>query len=150
MLGNIRRSAERKLTDLLATADIKVDGDRPWDIQVTNRNLFERVFSAGSLGLGEAYMDGWWNCIALDQFFFKLLHNGIEEKFRNSLPVLFNALKSLIFNRQNKRKAFEVGEQHYDAGNDLFEKMLDSRMTYSCGYWREADNLESAQEAKLK
>jgi len=150
MLGNIRRSAERKLTDLLATADIKVDGDRPWDIQVTNRNLFERVFSAGSLGLGEAYMDGWWNCIALDQFFFKLLHNGIEEKFRNSLPVLFNALKSLIFNRQNKRKAFEVGEQHYDAGNDLFEKMLDSRMTYSCGYWREADNLESAQEAKLE
>ena len=73
MLAYIRKSAELQMTDLLTTADIQVNGDRPWDIQVKNRDFFDRVSSSGSLGLGEAYMDGWWECESLDQFFFKLL-----------------------------------------------------------------------------
>ncbi len=150
MFGYIRKSAEQQITDLLNTADIRVDGDRPWDIQVINSDLFDRISSFGSLGLGETYMDGWWECEALDQFFFRILHHEIDQKFRTCPPVVVNAIRSRIFNRQNKRKAFEVGERHYDAGNDLFELMLDPSMAYSCGYWKGADNLQQAQEAKLE
>ena len=50
---------------------------------------------------------------------------------------------------QSKRRAFEVGEKHYDTGNDLFEAMLDKEMNYTCGYWHESDNLDDAQRAKL-
>jgi hypothetical protein len=76
------------MTDVLATADIQVNGDRPWDIQVKNRDLFDRASSSGSLGFGEAYMDGWWECESLDQFFFKLLHQGIDRKFRTNPPAI--------------------------------------------------------------
>jgi cyclopropane-fatty-acyl-phospholipid synthase len=95
-------------------------------------------------------MDGWWECDALDQFFFKLLHHRIEQKFRTSPPMLTNAVKAMLFNRQSRRKAYEVGEKHYDAGNDLFELMLDPHMAYSCGFWQNATDLRQAQEAKLE
>ena len=36
-------------------------------------------------------------------------------------------------------RSFEVGERHYDLGNDLYRAMLGKRMVYSCGYWREAE-----------
>jgi cyclopropane-fatty-acyl-phospholipid synthase len=150
MLAYIRKSAERQMTDLLATADIEINGNRPWDIQIKNKELFNRVSVTGSLGLGEAYMDGWWECQALDQLFFKLLSYGIERKFRTRPPVMTNAIRAAIFNCQSRRKAFEVGKRHYDAGNDLFEKMLDPHMVYSCGYWKDAENLIQAQENKME
>ncbi|MFN2355439.1 MAG: class I SAM-dependent methyltransferase [Desulfopila sp.] len=146
----IGKLAERRLTELLATADIQVNGQRPWDIHIKNSALFDRVAASGSLGLGEGYMDSWWECEALDQFIFKLLHHGIDKKFRSCFPVVANAVKAMIFNRQSRRKAFEVGEKHYDAGNDLFEKMLDPHMAYSCAYWNGAEDLHQAQEAKLE
>lgn len=150
MFGRIKDSAERYLTELLAAADINTDGNRPWDIQVKKRTFFDRVCTDGSLGLGESYMDGWWECRALDQFIFKLLQHRIDERVRNSPVIVANALKATLLNRQNRRKAYEVGERHYDAGNELFVHMLDSRMTYSCGYWGEAQDLEKAQENKLE
>ncbi len=150
MLAFIGKSAEHHMTDLLATADIQVNGARPWDIHIKNSGLFDRVAASGSLGLGEAYMDGWWECEALDQFMFKLLQHDIDKKFRSCPPVVTNAIKAMIFNRQSRQKAFEVGEKHYDAGNDLFEKMLDPHMAYSCAYWNGAEDLHQAQEAKLE
>jgi hypothetical protein len=42
-----------------------------------------------------------------------------------------------------------VGERHYDVGNDLYQAMLGQRMVYTCAYWRKADDLDAAQEAKL-
>ena len=59
------------------------------------------------------------------------------------------ALNSKLFNLQRASRAFLVGEQHYDLGNDLYEAMLDRRLNYTCGYWREAQDLDQAQEAKL-
>lgn len=149
MIGYIQKSAEQFFTDLLEQADIVVNGTRPWDIRIKNESFFDRVAADGSLALGESYMDGWWECDALDQFFFKILRNRIDEKVRISAPMLLTHLKSRLFNRQNKRKAFEVGEKHYDTGNDLFELMLDDHMAYSCGYWKDVDNLTDAQKAKL-
>ena len=134
--------------NLFAQADIQIDGDRSWDIHVHNPQFYSRVLTAGSLGLGESYMDGWWDCQALDQCLSRMLRAGLPEKvipLREKMQVLVARLT----NPQRKARAFEVGERHYDIGNDLYEKMLDARMVYSCGYWKRAETLDQAQEAKL-
>lgn len=134
---------------VLALADIKINGPRPWDIIVHNENLYSRILSEGSLGLGESYMDGWWDVAALDQFFYKILHARLDTKWPKNLYSALAVLKAKVINMQSKARAFQVGEQHYDLGNDLYSKMLDSRMLYSCAYWKNADCLEKAQEHKL-
>ncbi len=143
------RSARETVARLLATADVRIDGERPWDLQVHDQRVFGRTLGSGSLGLGEAYMDGLWDCRSLDQLFEKLLEANLEHQIRRNIPALINALRFRLFNLQSRRRAFQVGQRHYDADNELFTLMLDRRMTYSCGYWREADNLDKAQEAKL-
>lgn len=133
---------------LLDPADVKLNGDRAWDLRVHNEDLYDRVLAEGSLGLGEAYMDGWWDCPQLDQFFFRVLSAGLDEQVRSWSTVL-HAIGARLTNLQRPSRAFEVGQRHYDIGNDLYERMLDPLMTYSCGYWRDAETLEQAQRAKL-
>ena len=135
--------------NILDQADVKVNGNRPWDIKGHNEKLYQRVLSGGSLALGESYMDGWWDSEALDQFFTKILSADLDRKVVNVISLIWNGLKAKILNLQNQKRAWEVGREHYDIGNDLYEIMLDSRMTYTCGYWKEANNLDDAQEAKL-
>jgi len=141
-------AAKDTLIELFDLADIKVNGDRPWDIQVHNEDFYNRIMGKGTLGAGESYMDGWWDVQALDDFFTRMLSIDIESKLKNNPVVLFTVLKSMVFNLQRK-KIYKVGEEHYDIGNDLYEKMLDDRLTYTCGYWKDADNLNQAQENKL-
>lgn len=136
--------------NLLKLADVKINGTRPWDIQVHNENLYARVLSEGSLGLGESYMDKWWDVASLDQLIHKLLHARIDERIPKTLTNALAVLKSKIINLQSKSRAFQVGEQHYDLGDNLFKNMLDSRMLYSCAYWKNADCLEDAQEHKIE
>ncbi|MDZ7717519.1 MAG: cyclopropane fatty acyl phospholipid synthase [Balneolaceae bacterium] len=140
----------KTIQPLLESADIRINGSRPWDIQVYDDRLFERVIRKSSLGLGEAYMDKWWNAEALDRFFYKVLQAGLEEKVMYKPVVILEYLKSLLTNRQSKRKAFEIGDYHYNIGNSLYRTMLDKRMVYTCGYWQEADTLDEAQEDKLE
>jgi cyclopropane-fatty-acyl-phospholipid synthase len=139
---------KKKVSEILALADVKINGNRAWDIQVHDERLYQRALAEGSLGLGEAYMDGWWDCKQLDQFFHKVLKADLANKIK-PLSVIFSALKARIFNLERKSKAFVIGERHYDIGNDLYENMLDKRLTYTCGYWKNAKNLDEAQEAKL-
>ena len=140
---------KQSVQNLLALADVQINGNRPWDIQIRNPKLYTRVLSNGSLGLGEAYMDGWWDCKRLDQFFTKVLKADLEQKFKGVRPVLWSFLKAKVLNLQNKSRVYEVGKKHYDVGNELYQKMLDKLMTYSCGYWKTAKTLDEAQEAKL-
>ncbi|MGA9276737.1 MAG: cyclopropane fatty acyl phospholipid synthase [Ilumatobacter sp.] len=133
---------------LVEHADIRLDGDRPWDIRIHDERTLRRVLSTGTLGLGESYMDGWWECDAIDQLVERARHLDIDRKLSSPITWLRTA-ESKVRNLQSPRRAFEVGERHYDIGNDLYERMLDRRMIYSCGYWRRADDLEQAQEAKL-
>jgi len=141
--------AERKVKELFARADIKINGTRPWDIQVHNPALYSRVLAASSLGLGEAYMDGWWDCKALDQFFFHITRVNLGAHVTPSVKLALEVLKAKVLNLQSKSRAFIVGEKHYDIGNDLYAAMLDKRLTYTCGYWKNAKTLDAAQEAKL-
>lgn len=137
------------IDEILEVADIKINGTRPWDAQVNNDASYSRVIKDGSLGLGESFMEGWWDTKALDQLLYKVFSANLEQKILNNKKLLLQLFYEKFFNRQSKSKAFEVGEQHYDLGNDLYEAMLDKRMVYTCGYWKNAKNLDEAQEDKL-
>src|SRR5690606_17427865 len=138
----------KRVAELLARADIRVDGDRPWDISVHDPRFFRRAVLQGSLGLGEAYMDGWWDCERLDEMFFRLLDAGVDRAVNDWHDALL-ALRTRLFNLQTRTGAFRIGERHYDLGDELFECMLDPLMMYSCAYWKDADDLAGAQRAKL-
>ena len=134
----------------LASANIKINGDRPWDIQVHDPRFYSRIILQGSLGLGESYLEGWWDSEELDQFFYHLLRNQIHEQVApNNITALWQKFVSKLINLQTLVNSFQVGKHHYDLGNDLFEIMLDESMAYSCGYWQNADHLAESQQAKL-
>jgi len=140
--------AEKTVREILALADIGMDGERPWDLQVTSKEFYRRLLGQGSIALGETYMDGLWECEQIDVFIYKVLRSGLEHKI-SVLSLLWPVLWSKMVNLQSKRRAFIIGEHHYDIGNELFKLMLDDSMAYTCGYWREADTLAAAQQAKM-
>lgn len=133
---------------LLAQADVRLDGKRPWDLQVKNEQVYRRLLCHGSLGLGESYMDGWWDCERLDELIYKLIKADINHKTWSPKEVI-DCLRARFINPQSCSRAWRVGRRHYDIGDDIYRSMLDSKMIYSCGYWRDAVDLDSAQEAKL-
>ena len=138
----------RKMQELLSQANIKINGNRPWDIQIHNENFYRRVLSHGALGLGESYMDGWWDVKKLDEFFNHILKAELDKKVK-TFSFLLQTIKAILMNPQRKSRAFKIGEHHYDIGNELYKRMLDKRLTYTCGYWKNSNDLDSAQEAKL-
>jgi cyclopropane-fatty-acyl-phospholipid synthase len=140
--------SERLLGQLLEAADVRLDGQRPWDVQVRDPRLHWRVLAHGALGAGEAYMDGWWECPQLDVMFTRILRAQLDAQL-TSTHELLAAVMARLRNAQSRRRAFIVGERHYDVGDDVYRCMLDARMIYSCGYWKNAADLAAAQEHKL-
>lgn len=138
-----------RLRQLLAAADVEVGGNRPWDIQIHDPETAQRILGHGSLGLGESYADGWWDCAAVDAFVDRVLRADLQRQVKNPEALLL-AIESRLFNRQSLARAWTVARQHYDLGNEFFSAMLDPYMVYSCGYWAQASTLEAAQEAKLE
>jgi cyclopropane-fatty-acyl-phospholipid synthase len=141
--------AKDQLRGLLTEADVQVDGPRAWDPQVNNPDLYARVIAEGTLGLGEAYMDGWWDCAELDGFFYRVVRSDLGDRLRLTPSLAWLAAKSRLQNLQNRRRAFQVADVHYDLDVDVFEATFDKRLTGSCAYWQGANNLDQAQEAKL-
>jgi cyclopropane-fatty-acyl-phospholipid synthase len=136
--------------ELLATADVVVDGDRPWDIQIHDARFYERVLRDGTLGVGETYVDGWWDSPALDQTIDHVMRAQLGDVIPEKWLLLAHAVRARVVNLQDKTRAFGNGQHHYDIGNDLYEAMLDRRMLYTCAYWPTARTLDEAQEAKLE
>jgi cyclopropane-fatty-acyl-phospholipid synthase len=143
------QDAVRIFRKLLSSAGITINGNHPWDITIHHQDVFRRILQQGVLGLGESYMDGWWDCQALDQFFDRVLRARVDRMIRGNLRLSWDIWKAKVFNHQKMSRAYEVGIKHYDIGNDLFQSMLDPWMVYTCGYWKDADNLAAAQLAKL-
>jgi len=142
--------AERTLRELFSLAGIEVNGDRPWDIRVHDARVCARLLADGSMGLGETYMEGGWDCERVDELVARIQRAGLENKVRASRELAFQVLRNKLTNPQTIRRSLEVGRRHYDVGNDLYAVMLDDEMTYSCAYWRNADTLDAAQQAKLR
>ena len=139
---------QQKVRWLFSLADVEIGGPRPWDLQVHNPKFYERVLAQGSVGLGESYMDRWWDCERLDEFFYRILQANLESRVKPWLQI-FDVIKAKLFNLQSPSRAFQVGQCHYDIGNDLYQCMLDRHLIYSCAYWENASTLDAAQEAKL-
>jgi cyclopropane-fatty-acyl-phospholipid synthase len=140
--------AQRRLESLLTNTGVTFNGNQPWDIQVLDPQLFSTLLLNGSLSLGEGYMNGSWECAQIDEFMNRLLRSPIAQNHA-FLSHALSWLSAKVFNLQNQRRAFQVGEHHYDIGNDLYRAMLDPNMVYSCGYWADSDTLADAQKAKL-
>jgi cyclopropane-fatty-acyl-phospholipid synthase len=136
------------IAETLAGAGITVGGDAPWDIQVRDARTYARVLRDGTLGVGETFVEGWWDCQALDQMIERVVRARVPDELSKSWPLRAQLVKARLFNLQVARP-FEVGERHYDVGNDLYEAMLGPRMVYTCAYYKDAATLDAAQEAKL-
>ena len=142
--NGLRQRAER----LLDRAGVTLDGNGPADLRVHDERMFARTFAQGSLGFGEAYMDGWWDCDDLSELINRILRARLYEAVQpwREIP---RVVAATLVNWQTPNRSFRVGEAHYDIGNALYERMLGRYLVYSCGYWREADNLDDAQRAKM-
>ena len=140
---------KKKCEKMFEAAGITVNGKDPWDMQVHSDRVFSKAILNGNLGLGETYLGGDWDCDRLDEFFYLLIKGGLDRR-----PYVSNILawiKAWLLNEQKAARARQVGQRHYDLGNDLFKAMLDKTMSYSCGYWKEkTPSLELAQLNKLE
>jgi len=137
------------IEQLLSQAGIKINGPDPWDIQVLDDRLYARVLKDGSLGLGEAYIESWWDCARIDEFICRLLKGNLEEKIKGNLKALLSYLSARIFNLQSVSRAGIIAKRHYNLGNDIFASFLDPYNQYSCGYFQGTDALAEAQQKKI-
>ena len=135
--------------EILHGAGIEVGGDQPRDITVHDDRFWARVLAESELGLGESYQDGWWDANQLDEFIAEVQALDLRSLVQPRPGLALLAVKALALNRQTVRRARRNAGAHYNIGNDLYERMLDKRMIYSCGYWRRAEDLDQAQEDKL-
>lgn len=143
-------NAKKVLEAALKKADIVFNGGRSWDVRVNNDRLYSRILSQGTMGIGEAYMEGWWDCDQMDVMFYKAISSGLGSRFSDaSIPGYTLKILQSLFNLQSRSRSFQVAEKHYNFDNAVFERMLGPTMTYSCAYWRGAGDLDGAQLAKM-
>lgn len=142
--------AERIVTELFAEADIEVNGMRPCDIQVHDERFFRRVLKDGTLGFGESYMLGWWDCDDLEEMCHRAIRSGIEYRVPPGIGTLIEIVFGMVLNLQSKSRSKVVARRHYDLGNDFFGVMLDPAMQYSCAYFHGTADLATAQQLKME
>ncbi len=137
------------LESLLADADVRIGGDRPWDIRVNRGRLYRRALR-GSLGIGEAYIDGDWDCDALDELFRRVLSSGAEYKPLIRAARALKSLQSRLTNLQTRRRSRAVAEEHYDIDHRMYALFLGPWNQYTCCFFEAADDLEQAEVRKLE
>ena len=143
-------SSKSSIRTLLEEVGIQVNGPQPWDIQVHDDRFYRRVLRDGSLGLGESYVEGWWDAEAPDQLLHRILAGDLQGRALRTPRALALAVSARVLNLQGRRRAGRHARSHYERGSDLFRAMLDRRLVYSCGYWKDARSLDEAQVAKLE
>src|SRR4051812_11271586 len=131
-----------------ASVGVRLDGPNPWDLQILDERFADRLVSQGKLGLGESYMDGWWECEQIDEFILRVLDRRLLKQIKLDWRVAATVLRLKLLNLQTPKGARQIAAAHYDLGNEFYEKMLGPTMTYSCGYWRDAKTLDEAQDRK--
>ncbi len=159
--NSVRSDYQRIVENLLLLADIKINGNRSHDIQVHDGRFYKRFLKNARLGLGESYMDGWWDCENLEEMFMKLFTSDIAHKQDiKNLKFYITALKAKLFPQGSIKRSKNIGPNHYDHGNTLYRYMLGEHMQYVTGYWdsgaktldeSQYDRMElSAKKLKLK
>ena len=140
---------EARLATLLSPAGIEVNGSNPWDLQIHDRKAFRKILSGGTLGIGEAYVDGLWECDSVDELISRVLGADLHKSISISPGLIASTAMARLVNMQSPRRSKRVATAHYDLPPRLYESFLDPNMQYTCGYWRKADNLAEAQLDKM-
>ena len=140
---------EKTVRRILTKADVKLGGNRLWDIQVHHPGFYRRVILQGSLGLGESYMDGWWDCEQIDQFFHRILAAKVSAADLKPVIRWLADLAGRLGNLQTLSRAHKVAEKHYDPDSQLILSFLDPYNQYTCGYFDQTSDLDIAQKKKL-
>ena len=133
----------------LRSAGLTINNDQAdpqYNLSVFDEKFYTYTALKGSLGFGESYADGKWDCTNLDKVIFQILQHRIDT---NGLAHIGLVLRSAACNMQNKIRAMRVARQHYNVDTDVFDWMLDPYLQYTCGYWAEAESLNEAQTAKM-
>jgi cyclopropane-fatty-acyl-phospholipid synthase len=146
---NRASEAEAIVRELFGLAGIEINGARPGDITVKDERFYERLLRDASIGLGESFMEDWWDTDALDVTIDKMMRANLKQKIAGNWRLRALTAKAVLLNLQSKAMSGQSVEAHYDIGNDLYTRMLDRLMVYTCAYWKDATDLTSAQEAKL-
>ena len=141
-------NSKNTLIQLFQAADIKFDGNRPWDPQIHNDDFYHKVLAQGSLGLGESYMQGDWDCDEIDTFVSKAVRLDLRKQITNSASNLKAVAVAHLLNLQSQSRSKKVAREHYDLSNTVYQNMLGKTMAYTCGYWKEVTTLDEAQYAK--
>jgi len=138
------------INEILAAVGIRVNGSNPWDIQIKDDRTYLRVLRDKSLGLGEAYIEGWWDCPQLDEFIYRILKARLDTKISGSWLLRLMNFQALLFNLQSRLRSLKVADIHYNLDHELFAAMLDPYLQYSCAYFNQTDNLNEAQLRKME
>jgi len=137
------------LESLLAGSGIAIGGDRPWDIQVRNDRMYRRALR-GSLGVGESYVDGDWDCDALDEMFRRVLGSDAQQRLLVRAAGALKALQARLTNLQSKRRSRAVAEEHYDIDHRMYALFLGPWNQYTCCFFDGTTELERAEVIKLE
>jgi len=148
MLAARRKRFERAFRSFAEGAGIAVGGTRPHDIRINDGRFYDAALAAGLTGVRDAYVEGWWDTERLDEVTYRALTAKLDLPYESRVTLALSAVAARVTNLQSVRRANQV-RAHYDLGDDLFTAMLDRRKVYSCAYWRTAETLDDAQEAKL-
>jgi cyclopropane-fatty-acyl-phospholipid synthase len=151
------KQSEYLVRELFSLAGITIGGSAPGDIVVHDSRFYDRLLRDASVGLGESYMEGWWDTDALDTFIDKVMRANLKQKVTGSWRLKMLTARAVVLNLQSQARSGRSVEAHYDIGNDLYTRMLDKRMVYTCGYWKDpasrtgnySAGLAAAQDAKL-
>jgi len=149
-LSGARTDYERMVREIFAEAKVPIGGSEPYAVRVHDNAFYRRFLAEGTLGLGETYMEGLWDCDDLAEMMCRFSRAKLSQKFKRNPVFLVNRLRAKLGNEGTKGNALHGVRSHYDIGNDLFTAMLDERMVYTCAYWNEHDTLAAAQTAKME
>ncbi len=164
--GIAARAVRQRLAGLAHGALVLCDGDSvahygqrtdhcPLSVtlRVHDPRFYSEIAFGGSIGAGEAYMQGYWSVDDLTKLMRILLQNravldGMEQGFARLVTPL---QKTLHWTSRNTRGGSRRNiEAHYDLGNEFFKLFLDPTMMYSSAVFERADmTLEEASTTKL-
>ena len=143
-----------RVNDALGGAEFGRAGDGPAVvIDVLDPGFYRALAGNGSVGAGEAYMDGLWRCNDLVGLVQLLVRNrDLLDGMETGLARLGGvAMKAIHLLRRNTRSGSRRNiAAHYDLGNEFFRLFLSEDLMYSSAYWTGADDtLEAASTRKL-
>jgi cyclopropane-fatty-acyl-phospholipid synthase len=122
-------------------------------LQIKDPRFFKKVISGGSIGFGEAYVDGDWDTPALSNLLLLLAKNQQDlGRVRRGFSLLTSQLNRLYHRarRNTLERSKENIQAHYDLSNEFYKTFLDSTMTYSSAFFRSpVESLEQAQVNKI-